>query len=150
MIEETKSVIPVATSDAQRLAELMDRKDKRDKARDQQAAAFKLKELELEDQYEGELGPRGEAFEIINLAHDGPVVVRRGEAVLFKRFQASMPGDKDPTPEAIYAFVKPCLVYPEVSVFNEIISKRPQYATRVCNALCVLMGAKEGADRGKY
>jgi len=149
MSEETKAVAPV-TNDAMKRAEMMERKLKREKARDEQLAAFAQKELELEDQFEEEFGPRGEAFEIVNFQHDGPIAVRRGEPVLFKRFQASMPGDKDPTPEAIYAFVKPCLIYPEKAAFDEIIGKRPQIATRVCNALAVLMGAKEGADRGKY
>lgn len=150
MSEETKTAAPTATDDAKRLAELLERKQKREKARDEQTAAFARKELELEDQFEEELGPRGEAFEIVNTPHDGPIAIRRGEPVLFKRFQASMPGDKDPTPEALHAFVSPCLIYPEKAVFNDIVGKRPQITMRMANALCTLMGAKESSDRGKF
>lgn len=148
MSEETKTV-PVV-DDAKALADLLERKETRERAREKQAAAFARKELELADQYEDELGPRGQEFEIVNTTSDGPIVIRRGEMVLYKRFQAAMAGGKDPSPEDVHSFVWPCVAYPEKSAFNAIVDKRPHIGMRLANALLTLMGAKEVSDRGKF
>lgn len=147
MSEETK---PAPVDDAKALADLMERKEKRAREREKEAAAFARKELELEDKFEEELGPRGQEFEIVNVVGYGPIVIRRGEMVLYKRFQATMAGGKDPSPEDIHAFVWPCIAYPEKSDFNAIVDKRPHIGMRMANALLALMGAKESSDRGKF
>lgn len=147
MSEETKTA-PV--DDAKVYSDLLERREKRLREREKQAAAFDRKELELEDKYEDELGPRGQEFEIVNLAGHGPIVIRRGEMVLYKRFQAAMSNGKDPSPEDVYGFVWPCIAYPEKSAFDAIVDKRPHIAMRLANALLTLMGAKEVSDRGKF
>lgn len=151
MAETPKTETVVAPEDdAAKLAALMERKEKREREREKQAAAFARKELELADQYEDELGPRGQEFEIVNTTSDGPLVIKRGEMVLYKRFQAAMSNGKDPSPEDVHAFVWPCVVYPDRQAFNAIVDRRPHVGMRLANALLTLMGAKETSDRGKF
>jgi hypothetical protein len=135
--------------DAARVRALHDAKATLDEARAKADEQRKVLELELELRFENELGPRGEEFEIVSTT-SGPVVVKRGEPVQYKRFQATMRGDKEPTPEDIYAYVSPCVVHPTKSEFDHLLNRRPHIAMRCANALISLQGFKEESDRGKF
>jgi hypothetical protein len=129
-----------------RLAELRAKKEAIDAAREIERKAREVEELELEVRFDGELGPRGSQFEIINTGEigEGCIVVKLGEEVLFKRFQNSKL-----TAEDAAAFVRPCVVYPSQSKYDEITARRGFIATRCANALATLYGVKLEANAGK-
>lgn len=125
-----------------KLATAREAKEKREEARDDAAGARELEALELEERFEKELGPRGSMFEIVETI-DGPIVVKLGEAVLFKKFKASLGGD--PSLEEMHQFVWPCVVHPTVDKFNERTSLRPGLLVMCTDALVGLFAGKERA-----
>lgn len=106
--------------------------------------------LELEIRLSGELGPRGDAFEIIDGGAEGPIAVKLGDLVVFKRFQASILGDKQLTPEIAFDYVAPCLAFPSKDVFAGIFMRRPGLATRCATALQHLFNGQENSERSKF
>ncbi len=130
------------------LAKLREAKAAREDARAKEAEARELLSLQLEERYEAELGPRGSMFEIVATL-EGPIVVRLGEAVLFKKFKAAYAGDKEPTLEDQHSYVYPCVVYPDKAKFLEIIERRPALLGVCANAAATLHLAKEVDARGK-
>lgn len=128
----------------ERLAAAREAKEKKDAARAEAAAARELEALDLESKLEGELGPRGEHFEIVETV-EGPIAVKLGEGILHTRFQASKVTDTD-----IHDYVFPCVVHPSKEKYLEIVGRRPGIALRCANALATLYGAKAQAEAGKY
>lgn len=139
MSEDTKERLRTARAELQKLQQ----------ARDEANDLRELQECELILKYEKELGPRGREFELVS-TQEGPIVIRRGEFVLYKAFQESMVNRDQPSPEAVHSYVSPCVVFPSREAFNKIVDERPHYAVRCANALLLLHGAKEITDRGKF
>jgi hypothetical protein len=95
--------------------------------------------LELEDRYSTTLGKRGVAFEIANeanMAEAGPIVVKLGEPVAHKTWMSKSPG----TPEDMFAYVKPAVVFPDGNAFNELALSRAGILQEACAALMQLHG----------
>ncbi len=127
-----------------RLAELRAAKEQREAMRAESAITREAEVLELESRFEGDLGERGAAFEIVTSA-DGPIVLKLPEAVLTTRFLESKVTAAD-----VHDFVMPCVVHPSKDDYRAIIAKRPLVANRCATALLSLAGAKKESDAGKY
>lgn len=135
----------------ERLAAAKAKKADRTVARSAEDEARELAILELENRLEDEgKGPRGVNFEIVDGGSEGPIAVRLGEMVLYKRFTSTMKGDKEPTHEDLAAYVTPCVIHPERGKFLAAIDRRPVLLMRCANALTTLFGAKDEDARGKF
>lgn len=133
-----------------RLAELRQKKAKKEAAREDRAAADELVELELEEKFEKELGgERGVVFEIIGTP-DGHVVVKLGEWVAYKRFTLAKRVNDLPTPEDIISFVESNRVYPDREKFMAIVNKYGAVATRCASAITTMHQGRRKEDEGKY
>jgi hypothetical protein len=146
---------PPSTTEADTIEARMARaREAQSKRQDAAARARQLEELailELENRLEEEgKGPRGVNFEIVDGGSEGPIAVRLGDLVVFKRFQATMKGDKEPSHEDHYNFVAPSLLYPEKDKFNAIVGRRAVLLLRCSNALATLYGARDDEARGKF
>jgi len=128
----------------ERLAAARKAREDRAKAEADAAVARELEVLELEDKLVKELGPRGVEFEIVETV-EGPIAVKRGEAVLHQRFQTSKVDEA-----AIDEYVRPCVVSPAKEKYLEIVNRRPGIAVRCASALASLYGVKSERDTGKY
>lgn len=131
----------LAARDAQKAAEETERED------------HEVQFMELEDQFEAELGgPRGKAFEIIdaNAVGCGFLVVKLIAGIAFKRFRDAINNPKTDHDKAIFDFVFPAVVYPSQDTFKKINVDRPQVTNRCSDALIALFGAKDADQMGKY
>lgn len=127
-----------------KLAAARKAREDREKAEAEKAEARELEVLELEERLEKELGPRGVDFEIVETI-EGPIAVKRGEAILHQRFQSSKVDEA-----SIDAYVRPCVVHPAKEKYLEIVGRRPGVAVRCASALATLFGVKADRDTGKY
>lgn len=129
-----------------RLVALREKKQAIEDAREVLRKAREVEELELEVRFDAELGPRGSHFEIVNSGelNEGCIVVKLGEEVLWKRFQNSKMSQDDAA-----ALVRPCVVYPDLSKFEEITARRSHLVVRCANAVATLYGVKLEANAGK-
>lgn len=134
----------------ERLAQLEEAKAKREAAHETARLEHRVKELELEDQFEKEIGKRGVEFEIVVSDADGPIVVRRVEEVLYKRFMKAVDSEKGATNEDYYAYVAPGIAHPAKDAFDKIVAARPHVSQRCANAMLTLHGAKQVKDSGKF
>lgn len=134
-----------------RLAELEKRKMDRQAKAESEKLEEDLEWAELRERFEAELGPQGVAFEMIDASpvNEGIFVVKLGEAVLHKRFEATQSKGKT-TPEDFADFARPCIVHPSADAFNVAIGRRPEIVARCVAALLTLYGANRGDTRGKY
>lgn len=123
---------------------LQEAKEKLEKLRAEDAKKRAVEVLELELKFEGEIGPRGSQFEIVETV-DGPIVVRLGEGILYERFTASKV-----TPADVHDFVYPCVIHPAKEKYLEIVARRPDIASRVAHALMNLFGSRHKDDSGKF
>jgi hypothetical protein len=130
------------------LGELLRRKADREAKLDEEAEARQLLELELEEQYSASLGPRGQAFEIVTSV-EGPVVVKIGDDLGFKKMRTAYDNGKSPNVEQLFAYVAPCVVYPERAKFAEIIARRPGLLVACSDAEAILHRGVEREVRGK-
>lgn len=114
----------------QRLLELRERQEAREKKREAEFNAGELEKLELIDKYETDLGARGREFEIVDLRDygEGLIVVKRPSAVAYKQFGIAVDkaiNTNRPVTEADYdAFVSSCLVHPDLSAYRAIAARR--------------------------
>lgn len=129
-----------------RLSELRRQHEELKKARAKKALANEEKAIELELQYEKELGSRGAHFEMIDLTHmdEGFVVVKLGDGVVHNRFVESKQNEAD-----LADFVRPNVVYPAKSEYDAIAHRRPGVAHQCAHALLSLYGLKANADAKK-
>jgi hypothetical protein len=144
MTEPQKPAVDVDALLAKKLSD----KAKRDQAREQEVKARKLEALELEEKYEAELGPIKKCFDIVETI-EGPIVLRLGEAVLFKTFKSKFHGDKEPSLEDMHAFVYPCVVHPSADKFLERAGRFPALLVACAGALTALFTGTELDTRGK-
>ena len=133
-------------ADINRLEELRAAKAARDSQKKAEADARELACLELEEKFTKELGPRGTQFEIIDTP-EGPIVVRLGEAVLFKRMR-DKPGEANS--EDLQNFVSPCVVHPDKAAFSAMIEKRFGVLMRCSAALITLYSGAAAARAGEF
>lgn len=127
-----------------KLEDLRAKRAKRESEREAEAQARELQELELEDKYSTDLGPRGKAFEMVVTEH-GIVVVKLGDAATYKRYMAS---DKDAA-ESIHQFVAPNVVFPSREEYGRLTVERPFVGVKCAGALLSLYGVKEDARAKK-
>lgn len=147
MNEATKTVASAPPTDDHEARLLAARKAKEDReaARARKAEEEELLEADLEERFERELnGERGRAFFILATT-EGPVVVKRGESVIYKRFEAA----KDPNEKALLDLVTPCVVYPDKERFTEILGILKGLPLRLANPLLDLYRGKEVDEAGK-
>lgn len=144
---------PVAESPealvAKRLAEKLAAKEKREQKREQEVNLRKLETLELEERFESELGgPIKKYFDILETS-EGPVVLKLGEAVLFKTFKGKLASKSDASLEDMHAFVFPCVVHPSKDRFLEITGRFPGFLVLCMSALLALYQGGELSTQGK-
>jgi len=116
---------------------ISEKKAERELKLNQQREIHALEGDELSEQYETEIGPKGQKFDLVDCENDGWIVVRRGPAVTYKRFMASAKVDDL---DKQHEFVVPNLVHPGKDEFNRITSDRPGLLTASANALIRLFG----------
>lgn len=135
----------------EKLAKLREAKAKVDEQRRAEQEARETALLELELRLEGELGPRGKEWEIVeDDGHgEGPIAVQLGASVLQKRFESELAGGKLKTSEDFASFVLPCIVFPDKEAVDKIFDKRPFLITRCANALAQLYGVARSDFEGK-
>jgi hypothetical protein len=148
---ETTQGNGATTTTAERLKAAKDKQRVRAVEREAVNEAQELAMIELENRLEDEgKGPRGIHFELVDGGADGPIAVRLGEMILYKRFTATMKGDKEPSHEDLVAYVTPCVLHPDRQAFLALVDKKPVLAMRCANALTTLFGAKDEDARGKF
>lgn len=130
-----------------RLAELRKAAEKREAERAEARENAELERLELEEKFEKELGPKGQAWALVDASDNGEgfIVVKLGEEVLWKQYQASKMTDAD-----TYNFVFPSVMHPSRERYTEITTRRPFLANRTANALATLFGVKLRTEEGKF
>lgn len=136
-----------AVDPADEIAELQAKQAAREKAR---ADAFRAEELvraRLIEKYETELGPIGQAFDIVDCREHGEgfIAIKLGPAVVHTRFVTT----KQQHADAVDYTVSNVL-YPDRAAYLAIAGKRPAVIVRVANALATLYGVKKGEDAGKF
>lgn len=116
------------------LEELQERKVQREADAKRARAAREAEVLELEERLIAELGgPRGEAFEIIDITGEPLVAVKVGPAVLFKQLQDSKASLDD-----LQRFVTACLVTPDKAAFATTVERKAGALVRCSEALVTL------------
>jgi len=130
--------------------QLLEARETRAQARKDAEQAHADLLLELEDRFETQLGPRGNAYEIVNEDNscgEGPIVVKPADAVAMKLWK-SKDGN---TPEDALTLVRPCVVYPEAAQFAAMVSgNRSELLWRTLNAIVKLAGGREKVVQGKF
>lgn len=128
------------------LEELHERKAKREEEAARSKAAREVEALELEERLLQELGgPKGEAFEIIDIVGEPLVAVKPGPAVLFKQLQESKASLDD-----LQRFVTACLVTPDKAVFARLVERKAGALIRCSEALVALYRGEAAAEGKKY
>lgn len=128
------------------LEELQERKAKREETAAKDKAAREVAILELEEKCVEECGgPRGIAFEIIDVTGEALIAVKPGPAVLFKSLQESKAGLDD-----LQRFVTACLVTPDKKAFADIVERRAGVIVRCADALVMLYRGEEVAAGKKF
>ena len=75
----------------------------------------------------------------------GCVIVKRPNAVLYKRFQ-----DRESAKtQDLEKLVRPCLVYPDAAAFDRILEEQPATLTRVADCVVELAGFRAKEVSGK-
>jgi hypothetical protein len=130
----------------EKLARAREAKAARDEKRRARGEALELEALELEERFETELGgPRGVKFEIVS--NDlGNFLIRRGEFVAHKRFNAK---GKDVTEEDVFQLVLPAIAFPERESAQATFREHAGIAWDCVVAMQAMYRAKRGADQGK-
>lgn len=135
---------------AERRAAAQAKVDEHAKKRELEIERRKVVLLETQAKYEAELGPRGEAFEILDAGAEGLIVLKPlpSGLVLFKEFRAKVQKD-ELTLEAAQKYVLPSVVEPDRSHVLDILNRRPMLHDELVLLLHKLYGANEALERGK-
>lgn len=119
------------------------------------AALRELALLEAEIKYSGELGKKGEAWDLVDGGAEGPIVVKKGEAVLYKAWRSEIDKNKAKTGgdgitlEACHRFAAPQVVFPDSKAFAALVENRQGLLYSCANALEMLHSSNEALTRGK-
>ncbi len=127
-----------------------EKKAAREDAKRRAAEAHELEFLDLEEKYEADLGPRGQAFEMVD-SQFGIVVVRPVAAIVTKRFNERVAklGDRPIPLQDALEYVGPALLHPSREDFVELCKRAEGLAYRCCLALQDLAGARQSDDLSK-
>ena len=128
----------------ERLAAARKAKADRDTKAEATRQLHELKELELEEQYTLAGGGRGVDFEIV-ATPGGPIVLKLGKSVLFKRLQASKINFPD-----VFQFAIDQVDYPEREEATAIFDKYRGAVTRCSDALVALHRGEAQSAQGKF
>lgn len=114
--------------------------------REARRADLEVEALELELRLEGEIGPKGKMFDVVDVSDllESPIGIRLGDSVLHKRFTTSKM-----TQEDAEAYVAPCVVHPSKEKFLELAQMHPAVVDRCAGALAALFGLKIRDNAGK-
>jgi hypothetical protein len=107
----------------------------RDKAAAERIELANEEALDAAERAHGELGKKIAA---VHTDH-GVVIVKRAHPAIFKRF---MDQGKTDT-KTLDALVRGCLVYPSVTVYEEIVEAQPFNLSRFADAITVLAGLRK-------
>ena len=132
---------------AARLAEVRAEKQRRAEAEEAERDEQEIQRFELVERFERETnGREGVDFAIVDVndVREGFVVVKLGEAVLWKAFSNSKMTEVD-----LDAFTLPCVAYPDKDEYRKMVAKRGAIGIRVATALSGLYGARGKEDQGK-
>lgn len=133
-------------------AELLAARNLRNEEAAKKAEAHDLLCLELEDRFCTELGPRGEAWEMVNDTTNtcgiGPICVKKPDPVAHKSFQAKLAKGGTSTEDEC-AYVSGGILWPERSTWNVLAGEYPQLVARTAIAVTKLFGYEEEKTRGK-
>ncbi len=136
----------------EKLALAREKKAKREAAVEVASQARELEILELEEEYETKFGPRGNSWELIDTV-EGPVVIRLGESVLFKKFNAEVDAastNKKPVEIAHqHNFVLPNVLHPDPDKFKAMVAKRPGMLGVLSTRLWALYNGRANENAGK-
>jgi hypothetical protein len=129
------------------LAEARAKMVAREAAEQAERDAAELEGFNLLERFEGETnGREGVDFAVVDLTDvkEGFVVVKLGEAALFKAFANSKMSEVD-----VDAFVLPNVLHPSKDEFRRITSRRPFCGVRCASALSALYGVRAKGEEGK-
>jgi hypothetical protein len=95
---------------------------------------------------EAEHGPIGEKIAVVE-TDEGAIVLKRPAPVVFKRFQDA--GDSKSKSDTFASLVKPCVIYPDMKRFNEILEALPATLSRCADEVVALAGFGQKEAAGK-
>lgn len=98
------------------------------------------------ERLEAEHGAIGEKIAVVE-TDMGAIVIKRPAPVVFKRFQDA--GDSKPKSDVFASLVKPCVVYPDMKRFNEILEALPATLSRLADEAVALAGFGQREAAGK-
>jgi len=101
-------------------------------------------EKELIQRFEPEFGRFGRGFTMVQ-SSTGPVFFARKQAVLMKQWENC----KKPTDADVMRFIRPCIIYPELDKFDEIVDRERGLAISIVERLVYLYGFRKADIEGK-
>lgn len=102
------------------------------------------RDAEALDKAETTIGKLGKKIALVQ-TDMGAIIVKRPNAVLFKRFVDTSSLKTDDLDK----LVRPCLVHPPVAEFDRILDELPATLMRVANAVTALAGVRTEEAAGK-
>lgn len=124
------------------LQEARAREAKREAKASLQAKRGELELLKIIDRFEGELGPRGQAFDLLDLSSYGetPIVIKAASPGIQAKLKAYRSSKMDEA--ADYALVEGNVVHPSAEDFRSIIGKLPIVLELSVAVLSGLLGSR--------
>jgi hypothetical protein len=114
-----EKAVPAAPTMAERLAEARAAKADREAAAQLAAEARELLVLDLEARFSAELGPAGQAFEVLEFRQiDKVVALKRAAAVVVKRFDAAATKKTGQGDADAMEYVLPSVLHPSREEFR--------------------------------
>jgi hypothetical protein len=107
-----------------------------------------LRDTEALEKADAELGPEGKAMAVVR-TDLGAVIVKRATPPAFKRFQDLMARENPKQHELSDQLVRPCLVHPDPSTFDRMLTEQPHILLRCANAISSLAGVRQNEVAGK-
>ncbi len=133
----------------EQIAALRAAKEKRDAEVEAELDGIELLELQLEEKYVGELGPRGKEFDIYSTTF-GVYAFKKPEELNYQKAQNKIDGGRaDEKRVAVHHLLASCLLYPTAEVFNKAMSDRPGLGGNLLVVVAKLAGAVAAERRSK-
>lgn len=105
-----------------------------------------IKEAPEIERLEAEHGAIGERIAVVE-TDLGAIVIKRPAPVVFRRFQDA--GDAKSKSDTFTSLVKPCVLYPDMKRFNEILDALPATLSRLADEAVALAGFGQKEAAGK-
>lgn len=93
-------------------------------------------------------GLPGKDFAVLDTTA-GPIALKPGLTVYWKKYLAKVPDKGQPTHEDAYAYVAPCVIHPSRDDFDKILETRPAIVQQCANVLTDLYQGKDLSKRPK-